>query len=266
MAYGIAPDLVVLGGGLCSPDGREKLQLADGSTGDVTYPDAGFLKFSGGGQIKVQPGGNLCVNSSGVQALKVDTAGNTEVVLDLTVTGNNISGTGGVCLTFDGLNGVTTGDYLTTGGKLTVNAASDVSFAGVDYTWPGADGSSGQILSTNGSGALSWATDASGSSGYEVDTTVRTASGNVTASDASKTILIDSSSAPVVLTLAAASGFTNGDVIVIKNVGSSTSGIQLTNTSTDKVDGTTRTAYPVITTKDASVNLVCDGAANFYVF
>jgi len=266
MAYGIAPDLVVLGGGLCSPDGREKLQLADGSTGDVTYPDAGFLKFSGGGQIKVQPGGNLCVNSSGVQALKVDGSGNTEVVLDLTVTGNNISGTGGVCLTFDGLNGVTTGDYLTTGGKLTVNAASDVSFAGVDYTWPGADGSSGQILSTNGSGALSWATDAAGGARFEVDTTVRTASGNVTASDAGKTILIDSSSAPVVLTLAAATGFTNGDIIVIKNVGATTTSIQLTNSGSDKVDGAAASALPVITTKDGSIQLVCDAAANYYIF
>lgn len=31
-------------------------------------------------------------------------------------------------------------------------------FGGVEYTWPGADGTSGQVLSTNASGALSWVT------------------------------------------------------------------------------------------------------------
>ena len=67
---------------------------------------------------------------------------------------------------------------LTITGDLTLNAQSDVRFADADssnwvafqapatvtsnvtWTLPAADGTSGQVLSTNGSGALSWATAA----------------------------------------------------------------------------------------------------------
>ena len=48
--------------------------------------------------------------------------------------------------------------------------------ANVTYTLPTADGTSGQVLTTNGSGTLSWATDATGGSGSSYST-VRTQSG-----------------------------------------------------------------------------------------
>lgn len=41
-------------------------------------------------------------------------------------------------------------------------AVSTTQFGGATYTWPSADGSSSQVLSTNGSGTLSWITPASG--------------------------------------------------------------------------------------------------------
>ncbi|MBI3097827.1 MAG: tail fiber domain-containing protein [Planctomycetes bacterium] len=54
-------------------------------------------------------------------------------------------------------------------GELTVNGTDYVAMraaasmaAPVTYTWPGADGTSGQVLSTNGAGTLSWTTAASG--------------------------------------------------------------------------------------------------------
>ena len=43
-------------------------------------------------------------------------------------------------------------------------AANATTTANVNYTWPAADGSSGQVLSTNSSGVLSWSTPSSGPS------------------------------------------------------------------------------------------------------
>ncbi len=42
----------------------------------------------------------------------------------------------------------------------------DLSIGGVDYTWPAADGTSGQVLATDGSGTLSWAA-AGGSTAWD---------------------------------------------------------------------------------------------------
>ena len=56
-------------------------------------------------------------------------------------------------------NGLTIGGSSSGSTSLAVGATgSDIS-----YTLPGADGSSGQVLSTNGSGTLSWATSGGGS-------------------------------------------------------------------------------------------------------
>ena len=73
-----------------------------------------------------------------------------------------------------------TGDVTVYGGNVTLNAQSDLRFADSDssnwvafqapatvasnvtWTLPSTDGTSGQLLSTNGSGTLSWATDIGG--------------------------------------------------------------------------------------------------------
>jgi hypothetical protein len=73
-----------------------------------------------------------------------------------------------------------TGDVTVYGGNVTLNAQSDLRFADSDssnwvafqapatvasnvtWTLPSTDGTSGQLLSTNGSGTLSWATDSGG--------------------------------------------------------------------------------------------------------
>lgn len=56
------------------------------------------------------------------------------------------------------------GDFaagVITGTRL-VNSGTTITLRGVTYTLPSADGSSGQVLQTNGSGTLSWAAPASG--------------------------------------------------------------------------------------------------------
>ena len=63
----------------------------------------------------------------------------------------------GVVLKYSGNDRLET----TTAGILITGTTS---LNGVEYTWPGSDGTSGQVLSTNGSGTLSWA-DAGGGGG-----------------------------------------------------------------------------------------------------
>lgn len=46
---------------------------------------------------------------------------------------------------------------FTLAGSLGIVVPGTTTFNGVAYTWPGADGSNGNDLNTNGSGTLSWA-------------------------------------------------------------------------------------------------------------
>ncbi|NOY35759.1 MAG: fibronectin type III domain-containing protein [bacterium] len=54
------------------------------------------------------------------------------------------------------LTGALTGTSASFSGNLTVSGSTILN--GVTYAWPSADGSSGQVLSTDGSGTLSWST------------------------------------------------------------------------------------------------------------
>lgn len=104
----------------------------------------------------------------------------TEHILNGTITNNDISntakisatkvspnGTTGTILLTDGTNiatttaleyATTTGDLYVFGGKV---HASSTNLNGVNYSWPSADGSSSQILQTDGGGTLSWVSGAS---------------------------------------------------------------------------------------------------------
>ena len=67
--------------------------------------------------------------------------------------------TSGTALTTMGINsGILTSSALVIPGTTTLNT--------IAYTWPGADGSNGQQLTTNGSGTLSWAAAGSGTGAF----------------------------------------------------------------------------------------------------
>ena len=86
--------------------------------------------------------------------------------------------------------------------------------ADVTYTLPAADGSSGQVLSTNGNGTLSWATASGGSSSYSL-LYVSTASKSIT-TETTDTTLIGSGIGSLTL---AANYLTAGKTIRIKLMG-----------------------------------------------
>jgi hypothetical protein len=109
------------------------LYASDGDTGSLTYTTSDTFSFSGG---------NVSIGS----ALNVTGAVTAGSLTDGTAT-----------LSSGALSGITN---LTTTGT--------TSFNGVAYTWPGGDGTGGYVLSTNGTGTLSWVAQSggSGSTGY----------------------------------------------------------------------------------------------------
>ena len=76
---------------------------------------------------------------------------------DLRVRGNDIrDSSGNVAITFDGSSNVSFPNDVAISGTTTLNT--------VAYTWPASDGSSGQFLSTDSGGNLSWASAGGGGS------------------------------------------------------------------------------------------------------
>ena len=109
---------------------------AGGSTGNTTGE---FWYDTGGSVLKVHNGTTFVVAGS-------TTVGTTSI--DLGSTSTTLAGLTDVSSALFTLPGSTSGDF-----KLQSAAASD----STTYTWPAADGTVDQVLSTNGSGVLSWA-------------------------------------------------------------------------------------------------------------
>jgi formylglycine-generating enzyme required for sulfatase activity len=109
------------------------------------------------------------------------------------------------------VTGVITAQELQLSGNLSV---PQLAVAGMDF--PVADGTSGQVLTTDGGGNLSW-TNKDATSGGGSTRSYFTVSSNTTAS-ASGVYLVDSSSADVALTLPDASGYAGQSIVVKKLV------------------------------------------------
>lgn len=86
---------------------------------------------------------------------------------DIRIRGNNIRDNGGnAAITFDG------SANTQIDGNLTVAGSNTVTLNGVTYTFPSSDGTSGQFLSTNGGGTLSFATASGGGGSSETVATL----------------------------------------------------------------------------------------------
>lgn len=146
------------------------------------------LNFTGGGTTTIGPDNSLPTDPSD---LLIRTNGNVDVVLDYDDDESSQAfrvkdGDGNVMFSVDedGIsvaNGTSSTGAVLRLGEATANGTNYVAVqapaslaANTTYTLPSADGTSGQLLSTNGSGVLSWATDASGGASYSA---VRTQSG-----------------------------------------------------------------------------------------
>ena len=85
------------------------------------------------------------------------------------ITGGNIISSG----RFDSSNGGAFRWFDSDGSNYFDLKANGTTTASVTYTWPAADGSDGQVLSTNGSGVLTWEDGGGGASGFS-DSTITT--------------------------------------------------------------------------------------------
>jgi hypothetical protein len=160
------------------------------STNAITITDAGTLYISGapntGSNTTITNGWALLANGpikatsfsgSGANLTSIPNGALTNSAITFGATSTSLGGT------VSALNSVSIGATTASTGTfttLTVNAANELRLADTDsthyvgfkapatvttnrvWTLPAADGTSGQLLSTNGSGVLSWATDASG--------------------------------------------------------------------------------------------------------
>jgi hypothetical protein len=148
------------------------------------------ISFTGGGTSTIGPDNSLPTDPAD---LLIRSNGNVDVVLDYDDDESSQAfrvkdGDGNTMFSVDedGIsvaNGTASTGAVIRLGEATANGTNYVGIqapaslaANVTYTLPTADGTNGQVLTTNGSGTLSWATDATGGGGNSYST-VRTQSG-----------------------------------------------------------------------------------------
>jgi hypothetical protein len=126
--------------------------------------------------------------------------------------------------------------------------------ASYTLTLPADDGTANQVLETDGSGNLSWATVSSGSSAL----TVEEKNSNTVLTGSNKFIKANSSSSAITLTLPTAVGIT-GETFIIKDIGNATTNaVTIATNGSQTIDGST--ADLIINNNYASVELISDGA------
>ena len=197
ITFGLGADLVV---GSVSTTGNlfaignitgTNLNITDiTATGDISADIVTLqtLNFVGGGTSTIGPDNSLTPDPPD---LIIRTNGNCDVVLDYDDDESSQAfrvkdGDGNIMFSVDedGIsvaNGTASTGAVLRLGEATANGTNYVAVqapaslaANTTYTLPTADGTNGQVLSTNGSGTLSWATASGGGTSYS---TVRTQSG-----------------------------------------------------------------------------------------
>ena len=147
-------------------------------TVDNTLDDAGYLVWATAGSpaaLKITTAGQAFFWNPHDQILTVPTV---EAALHGNVTGNVNGNLAGYLTSADGSSTFVTNHTAITFRELAVNGTDGVSLiapsslaASVTYTLPGTDGSNGQVLKTDGAGALSWTANAASGMSNPLTTT-----------------------------------------------------------------------------------------------
>ncbi|MFN6136820.1 MAG: hypothetical protein ACK475_11190 [Bacteroidota bacterium] len=161
--------------------GSNKLYIANSSANNLIYGDfsQGLVSINAG-STPAAPGAALQVNvlAAGTKGFIVKSAASqTGNLLELQNSSGdvllNINPNGAITLAAFGASAGNTNEMRFQ--ELSANGSNYVGFKAADnittnriWTLPSADGTSGQVLSTDGSGSLSWATGLTGASGWAI--------------------------------------------------------------------------------------------------
>tara|TARA_R100000808_G_scaffold14529_1_gene34271 strand:- start:30378 stop:31730 length:1353 start_codon:yes stop_codon:yes gene_type:complete len=192
-------------------------------------------------------GGNATAATS---TAPIITGGGTTANCDLALQGQ---GTGTVTIRSRGTNSGTlslNNEANTFAVNITAPLADDLT-ADYTLTLPVDDGAPNQVLETNGSGVLSWATPSSGG-GY----TVQAKSAGFTAA-VDYYYVINSSGGTITVTLPNAAATTSGKTIGFKARHGATNAVTLNRSAGGNIDGAA--ANLILSTDMAAVELICDG-------
>jgi hypothetical protein len=170
------------------------LDFPSSPTLNDTYTEAGKTwRWNGTGWQLVTAGTvtNADISATAEIAVSKLADGNARQLLQTDAAGTGVEWTSNVDIpgTLDVTGATTLDSTLTVASNVTLNAQSDLRFADSDssnwvafqgpatvssnvtWTLPAADGTTGQVLSTNGTGTLSWATGGGGGTAIEVGNT-----------------------------------------------------------------------------------------------
>lgn len=133
--------------------------------------------------------------------------------------------------------------------KITLKAPAALS-ADETYILPTADGSGGQVLSTDGSGQLSFVNNGG-------TRTVNSYSSDQTLTTANDIVLVDPSSSTITITLPAVSGNT-GLLYTIKQITDSTNNVIIDGNGSETINGATTYTLDIA---NAFIDIFCDGSS-----
>ena len=233
----------------------------------ITLPDSQKITLGTGSDLEIYHDGvNSYITDVGTGNLKIGGAN-----VEITTAGGTkyFEGASNRAFLFHTGNQklVTTANGITVSGGVTASGTNVLS----GLTYPTSDGSAGQVLQTNGSGTLSFATVSSGTSGVTVQeegsslstagTTLNFVGSGVTASGTGSTKTITVSGGALTIQEEGSSLSTAGSTLNFVGAGVTASGTGATKTITIPGTGTVSEAFKTIAVSGQS-NVVADGATD----
>jgi hypothetical protein len=138
--------------------------------------------------------------------------------------------------------------------------------ANINYTLPAADGSNGQVLTTNGSGTLSWSSSASSGITYTSTTMSLSGSGNHNLNTSTANYVKINQGSSNNFSITGIAGGTDGKVIILQNSGSGTMTLRNDNNGSSSSNRIlTQTGSDISTSGQGVYTLVYDSGLSRWI-
>jgi hypothetical protein len=138
--------------------------------------------------------------------------------------------------------------------------------ANINYTLPAADGSNGQVLTTNGSGTLSWSSSASSGITYTSTTMSLSGSGNHNLNTSTANYVKINQGSSNNFSITGIAGGTDGKVIILQHSGSGTMTLRNDNNGSSSSNRIlTQTGSDISTSGQGVYTLVYDSGLSRWI-